>query len=115
MHRQDRQVDGGGGLTFIVHHTAQYRLINEGIDHWDSILEWQGIAVRSADTELEIYNILVYIPPVTCCLAAYHPEIGALIRGENRLGKGDFNAHHDLWHANLPKDCRGQVNRWQSR
>ncbi|XP_053968961.1 uncharacterized protein LOC128870372 [Anastrepha ludens] len=106
VHRHDRQRDNGGGLAFIVHHTVQYRLIDEGIDRRDSTLECQGIAVRSGDSELEIFN--VYIPPVTCCPAGYHPDIGALIRGENRLVVGDFNAHHDLWHSSLPNDRRGQ-------
>ncbi|XP_053969088.1 uncharacterized protein LOC128870451 isoform X3 [Anastrepha ludens] len=106
VHRHERERDNGGGLAFIVHHNVQDRLIDEGIDRRDSTLECQGIAVRSGDSELEIFNI--YIPLVTCCPAGYHPDIGALIRGENRLVVGDFNAHHDLWHSSLPNDRRGQ-------
>ncbi|XP_036317365.1 uncharacterized protein LOC118732343, partial [Rhagoletis pomonella] len=30
-----------------------------------------------------------------------------LLRGENRLVVGDFNAHHDLWHSSLANDRRG--------
>ncbi|XP_069968578.1 uncharacterized protein Dyrk3 isoform X2 [Bactrocera oleae] len=103
--RKDRGRDNGGGLAFILHNTVQYRLIDVDIDRRDSTLEFQGIAVRSGDVELEIFNI--YIPPVTCFPTGYHPNIDALLRGENRLLLGDFNAHHDLWHSCLSNDCRG--------
>ncbi|XP_069961970.1 uncharacterized protein [Bactrocera oleae] len=102
--RKDRERDNGGGLAFILHNIVQYRLIDGDIDHRDTTLECQGIAVRSGDVELEIFNI--YIRPVTCCPTGYHPNIGALLRGENRLVLGDFNAHHDLWHSCLSNDRR---------
>ncbi|XP_049318515.1 probable RNA-directed DNA polymerase from transposon X-element isoform X1 [Bactrocera dorsalis] len=92
--RKDRERDNGGGLAFILHNTVQYRQIDEDID-----------TIRSGDVELEIFNI--YIPPVTCCPTGYHPNIGALLRGETRLVLGDFNAHHDLWHSSLSNDRRG--------
>ncbi|XP_054088729.1 uncharacterized protein LOC128922414 [Zeugodacus cucurbitae] len=103
--RKDRERDSGGGLAFILHKTMQYRLIEGDIDRRVTSLEYQGIAVRSGDVELEIFNI--YIPPVTSCPTGYHPNISALLRGENRLVLGDFNARHDLWHSCLSNDRRG--------
>ncbi|XP_069962582.1 uncharacterized protein, partial [Bactrocera oleae] len=103
--RKDREQDNGVGLAFILHNTVQYRLIDDDIDRRDTALECLGIAVRSGDVELEIFNI--YIAPVTCCPAGYHPNIGVLLRGKNRLVLGDFKAHHDLWHSCLSNDRRG--------
>lgn len=35
------------------------------------------------------------------------PDIGALLRFENRLALGDFNAYRDLWHSCLSNDRMG--------
>ncbi|XP_065354415.1 uncharacterized protein LOC135948892 [Calliphora vicina] len=58
--RKDRTRGNGGGIAFIIHNTVQYLSLD--LNSRDQYLEVQGIAVRSGDTELELYN--VYIPPV---------------------------------------------------
>ena len=60
------------------------------------------IAIRSGNVEPDIFN--TYITPVTYCRTRYHPNMGALLRDENGLVLGDFNAH--LWHSCLSNDRR---------
>ena len=97
--RKDRTRGNGGGIAFVIHNAVQYRTLSPDLDARDQYLEVQGIAVRSGDTELELYN--VYVPPVASCPTGYHPDIRTLLDGEMRLVLGDFNAHHQLWHFNL--------------
>ncbi|KAM7341286.1 uncharacterized protein ACRADG_012216 [Cochliomyia hominivorax] len=73
----------------------------------DQYLEIQGIAVRSGDVDLELYN--VYIPPVASCPTGYRPDIRSILDGNIRLVFGDFNAHHQLWHSRLGDDQRGTL------
>ncbi|XP_065354130.1 uncharacterized protein LOC135948669 [Calliphora vicina] len=103
--RKDRTRGYGGGIAFIIHNTVQYRALSLDLNSRDQYLEVQGIAVRSGDTELELYN--VYIPPVASCPTGYHPDIRTLLDGDTRLVLGDFNAHHQLWHSSLGEDQRG--------
>ncbi|XP_065358671.1 uncharacterized protein LOC135952586 [Calliphora vicina] len=103
--RKDRTRGNGGGIAFIIHNTVQYRALSLDLNSRDQYLEVQGIAVRSGDTELELYN--VYIPPVASCPTGYHPDIRTLLDGDTRLVLGDFNAHHQLWHSSLGEDQRG--------
>ncbi|XP_065363210.1 uncharacterized protein LOC135956600 [Calliphora vicina] len=88
--RKDRTRGNGGGIAFIIHNTVQYRALSLDLNSRDQYLEVQGIAVRSGDTELELYN--VYIPPVASCPTGYHPDIRNLLDGDTRLVLGDFNA-----------------------
>ncbi|XP_046802955.1 uncharacterized protein LOC124418958 [Lucilia cuprina] len=103
--RKDRTRSNGGGIAFIIHNTVQYRALSLDLNARDQYLEVQGIAVRSGETDLELYN--VYIPPVASCPSGYRPDIRTLLDGDMRLVLGDFNAHHQLWHSSLGEDQRG--------
>lgn len=43
-------------ISFILHNTLQYRVINDDIDFRYTTLECQDIAIRSGDVEIEIFN-----------------------------------------------------------
>ncbi|KAM7361982.1 LOW QUALITY PROTEIN: uncharacterized protein ACRADG_012848 [Cochliomyia hominivorax] len=105
--RKDRTRSNGGGIAFIIHNTVQYRALSLDLTSRDQYLEIQGIAVRSGDVDLELYN--VYIPPVASCRTGYRPDIRSILDGNIRLVLGDFNAHHQLWHSRLGDDQRGAL------
>ncbi|KAM7356297.1 uncharacterized protein ACRADG_002101 [Cochliomyia hominivorax] len=105
--RKDRTRSNGGGIAFIIHNTVQYRALSLDLTSRDQYLEIQGIAVRSGDVDLELYN--VYIPPVASCPTGYRPDIRSILDGNIRLVLGDFNAHHQLWHSRLGDDQRGTL------
>ncbi|XP_073821612.1 uncharacterized protein [Musca autumnalis] len=92
-------------LAFLLHQSVQYRPISPELDSSDPYLECMGVAVRCGSAEIELLN--VYIPPVNSCAPRYLPNIRPLLRGDNRLALGDFNAHHELWHSALGNDQRG--------
>ena len=49
------------------------------MDSIDDHFEIQGIAVRSEEVEIEIFNI--YIPPVAACRSGYSPSLDFFIGG----------------------------------
>ncbi|XP_058982740.1 probable RNA-directed DNA polymerase from transposon BS isoform X1 [Musca domestica] len=105
--RKDRTRSGGGGLTFLLHHSVQYRPISLELVSSDPYMECVGVAVKCGTAEVEVLN--VYIPPINSCEPRYLPDISPLLVGNNRLVLGDFNAHHELWHSVLGNDQRGSA------
>ena len=95
----------GGGLAFIIKNTVNYSILNTTND--DKHLEVQGIKVTLGETNINIIN--TYIPPSSSCDSNYTASISNLLKLEDSIIVGDFNAHHSLWHSKLQADTRGNI------
>ena len=70
-------------------------------------MEVQGIKVTLGETNVNIIN--AYIPPSSSCDSNYTASISNLLKLEDSIIVGDFNAHHSLWHSKLQADTRGNI------
>ena len=103
--RQDRQRGQGGGLLMFIHESIKFtRTTPTAPPKEDQHLEVQQVIIEQSNSQLSITN--VYIPPTSSCDSGYQPSISHLLRGDDALVLGDFNAHHVLWHSVTP-DARG--------
>ncbi len=108
--RQDRGVNKGGGLAFLVHKDVSFTLEKTPRTlEQDPHLESMTISITSKDSPLYVRN--VYIPPQSSCTSGYVPPLDDLFQdlGESYYIIGDLNAHHELWHSVATPDARGNL------
>ena len=107
--RQDRGVNKGGGLGFLVHKDVSFTLLKTpAILERDPHLETLSISITGEESPLNIRN--VYLPPVSSCSTPnYVPPLNELTSGlgENYYVLGDVNAHNTLWLSGATNDTRG--------
>ena len=109
--RQDRGVNKGGGLGFLVHKDVSFTLLKTPATlEQDPHLETLTISIPGEQSPLNIRN--VYLPPVSSCTTPnYVPPLNDLTTGlgDNYYVLGDVNAHHTLWHSGATNDARGEA------
>uniref|UniRef100_A0A1I8IFP6 RNase H domain-containing protein n=1 Tax=Macrostomum lignano TaxID=282301 RepID=A0A1I8IFP6_9PLAT len=92
-HRQHHSARGGGLVTIIRHG-----------------LRFERIQAPVTNSPLEMLGVRLYFEAnsgqATCNMAA--AELAQIPGGENLLLAGDWNAHHELWDNNSPRDRRGE-------
>ena len=81
--RKYREINKGGGIASLIHSSANFRPLDIQMDSIDDRFEIQGIAVRSAEVEIEIFNI--HILPMAACHSGYNPSLDFLLAGQNRI------------------------------
>ena len=97
--REDRNINKGGGLAFLIHESIQFtRLDKPSLN--DDTLEYLAIQVE----DLKLIN--VYIPPGSSCSAGYKPSLNSVFPDGDAIIMGDLNAHDNLWHSSI-QDARG--------
>ena len=108
--RQDRGVNKGGGLAFLIHKDITFTLEKTPPSlEQDQHLETMTISIQGEDSPLKIRN--VYIPPQASCTQGYTPNLEDLYLnlGDNYYILGDLNAHHDLWLSESTPNTRGNA------
>ena len=108
--RQDRGVDKGGGLAFLIHRDVSFTLEKTPAAlQQDQHIESMTISIPGDDSPLYIRN--VYIPPQSSCTQGYIPAVDHLLDnlGDNYYVLGDLNAHNELWLTNSTANHRGNA------
>ena len=81
--RKDREKNNGGGIAFLLHSSVSCIPLDTRADSNDDHFAIQGIAVRSGEVEIEIFNINIYL--VAACGSGYSPTLDFLLEGQNRI------------------------------
>jgi hypothetical protein len=97
---KDRQVGGGRGFAFLIHHLIPYTLIDASTAlRGDITTEIFAISVTIKDEQIQVYNI--YIPPSSSSPPHFKPNFASLFyfTDPDSIFLGDFNAHHALCYS----------------
>ncbi len=108
--RQDRGVDKGGGLAFLINRDVSFTLEKTPAAlEQDQHIESMTISIPGDDSPLYIRN--VYIPPQSSCTQGYIPAVDHLLDdlGDNYYVIGDMNAHNELWLTDSTPNHRGDA------
>ena len=97
--REDRNINKGGGLAFLIHESIQFIRLDKSTLN-DDTLEY--LAIQVEDLKL----IYIKIPPGSSCSTGYKPSLNSVFPDGDAIIMGDLNAHDNLWHSSI-QDARG--------
>ena len=96
-----------GGLLIFIHRSVRFsKQPSSAKLLYDPHLEEISIEAEIGNTKLIISNI--YIPPASSCSNGYQCSIEHLLRTQDSLNLGDFNAHHPSGYSGST-DTRGRT------